>query len=72
MQVRPPAFATGPLRHVHDEMYFGDSADSVGIQMADLCAYFIAKRLEEDFISEGFYRIIEKQVIVSAVEPRRC
>lgn len=29
------------LWHAHDDMYFGDSRDSIGIQMADLCNYFM-------------------------------
>jgi len=33
---------------LHDDMYFGESKYSVGIQLADLCGYFIAKHLQQD------------------------
>ncbi len=46
----------------HDDMYFGDSRYSVGIQLADLCSYFIARHLEGDPQIEGFYQIIEPRI----------
>ena len=45
-QIRPPDYDP-KLWYVHDDMYFGSSKGSVGIQLADLCAYFIAKHLME-------------------------
>ncbi|MGA9058939.1 MAG: DUF3800 domain-containing protein [Terriglobia bacterium] len=68
-QVRPPDFSCGKLQHVHDGMYFGDSKDSIGIQMADLCSYFIAKHLEGDTTAEGFYNTIKDQIVYCKVEP---
>ena len=73
-QVRPPDFGIGKSPntswHLHDEMYFGDSRQSIGLQMADLCCFFIGKHLEGgDVVAESFYRIIENQIIVSAVVP---
>lgn len=51
------------LTFVHDDMYFGDSRYSIGIQIADLCSYFIAKHLYGDSVSEGFYKMIEPHII---------
>lgn len=51
------------LPFVHDDMYFGDSKYSVGIQMADLCSYFIARYLAGDTETEHFYKMIEPQII---------
>jgi len=46
----------------HDDMYFGDSRYSIGIQLADLCSYFIARHLEGDTEIEGFYKMIEPRI----------
>jgi hypothetical protein len=67
-QIRPPEHNPG-LWYVHDDMYFGSSKDSVGIQLADLCGYFIAKHLESDVSIDGFYQIIADQICNSKVEP---
>jgi hypothetical protein len=68
-QMRPPDFDPG-LEHIHDDMYFGDSKDSIGIQLADLCSYFIGKHLEGgDADAENFYQMIEKQIVFRKVEP---
>jgi Protein of unknown function (DUF3800) len=45
-----PYIRKGPLPynrlwHCHDAMYFGHSVESVGIQLADLCTYFMQRRL---------------------------
>ncbi|HEV2493614.1 MAG TPA: DUF3800 domain-containing protein [Terriglobia bacterium] len=68
-RIRPPDWDP-KLWHIHDDMYFGSSKDSVGIQLADLCSYFIAKHLEgKDPAAEGFYSIFEKQIAHAKVEP---
>lgn len=56
--------------HLHDDMYFGDSKYSVGIQLADLCSYFIARHLEGDAEIEGFYRMIEPHIVYSDKYPQ--
>lgn len=53
----------------HDDMYFGDSKYSIGIQLADLCGYFIAKHLEKDAVGDAFYALIEPYVMYSRIEP---
>jgi len=74
-QLRPPTarfmnaqFDTGPWQ-LHDAMYFGNSKDSIGLQLADLCGYFIAKSLQGDTATKGFYDIIKGQIAYSKVEP---
>lgn len=57
------------LRRLHDDMYFGDSKYSIGIQMADLCSYFIARHLDGDAASEGFYKLIEPHIVHSQIMP---
>lgn len=56
------------LPFVHDDMYFGDSKFSVGIQIADLCSYFIARHLAGDADAECFYKMIEPQIISAVAE----
>jgi len=54
----------------HDDMYFGSSADSVGIQLADLCGFFIAKHLKQESAeAEGFYEMIKDRIVYEKVEP---
>jgi len=57
------------LLFVHDDMYFGDSKYSVGIQLADLCSYFIGRHLNGDIETEGFYKLIEPHIVYSRLEP---
>jgi hypothetical protein len=55
--------------HFHDDMYFGDSKFSLGIQLADLCAFFIAKHLEKKVEAEGFYQMIAPHIVFSKTHP---
>lgn len=59
------------LHCVHDDMYFGDSKFSIGIQLADLCSYFIARHLEggSDSDIDHFYKLIEPHIVHSRMEP---
>ena len=45
-----------------DDLYFGDSKYCLGIQLADLCVYFINRHLQGQHDSERFYRIIRDQI----------
>lgn len=60
---------SGALFHFHDDMYFSDSRYSLGIQLADLCAYFIARHLKGDVETEGFYKLIEPHIVFSQTHP---
>jgi hypothetical protein len=71
---RPYMKAFNRLWHAHDAMFFGDSRDSVGIQLADLCAYFMQRQLlkrdadaKDD--SDEFYSKFSSQVICAKPEP---
>lgn len=57
------------IYHLHDDMYFGDSRYSVGIQLADLCSYFIARNLERDAEILGFYELIRPYIVFREVYP---
>ena len=57
------------LWHAHDDMFFADSTDCLGVQVADLCAYFVRLHLEGTPEPENFYDIIAPQVICSKPEP---
>ena len=62
-RLRPPEFNPGSLQLLHDDLYFGDSRYSIGIQIADLCAYFIARHLMGHAEIEHFYKRIEPQLV---------
>jgi hypothetical protein len=50
-------------------MYFGDSRDSVGIQMADICGFFINRHLNQKAYAEGFYQVFSEQIAYEKVVP---
>jgi len=68
-KVEPSDFDPGKTRLLHDCLYFGSSKDSIGIQIADLCAYIIRRRLEGDPIFAGFYDTIKECVSSFQVGP---
>jgi len=55
--------------HAHDDMYFGDSRDSIGIQMADLCNYFMWRHLLKKNGTEEFYRLFQANAVCAKPEP---
>lgn len=57
------------LGSVHDDLYFGDSRYSLGIQMADLCSYFIARHLAGDAEIEHYYKLIEPLIVSARHDP---
>jgi hypothetical protein len=66
-----PLCLSGKLSSLHDDMYFGDSRFSIGIQLADLCSYFIARHLDGDVAIEGFYKMIEPHIVHSKCVPEK-
>ena len=64
-----PPYEGHRLWHCHDDMYFADSKDSVGIQMSDLCNYFVSRRLRNLSDSENFLDCFSKNVSCARVEP---
>jgi hypothetical protein len=63
--------AIQPMPFLHDDMYFGNSQYSIGIQLADLCGFFISKRLEHtsDPNANRFFDMIDRQIMYSRIEP---
>ncbi len=57
------------LWHAHDDMFFVDSTDCLGVQIADLCNYFVRLRLEGKEEKRNFYDLISGQVICAKPEP---
>lgn len=64
-----PSMSSSVLDCFHDDLYFGDSRYSIGIQLADLCSYFIARHLEGDKEIDVFYQIIEQRIYRKTKEP---
>jgi len=52
-----------------DDLYFGDSAYSVGIQAADLCTYLIKRHLEDKRDTETLYQILKPHIVTGKVVP---
>jgi Protein of unknown function (DUF3800) len=59
----------GTLPQLHDDMYFGDSSYSVGIQLADICAFIISRHLKNKPDTEFLYKIIEANIFCGKVDP---
>jgi hypothetical protein len=69
------------LWHAHDDIFFADSTDSLGLQIADLCNYFVRLHLEGIAEKDGvlqlegmkeknaFYELISPQVICAKPSP---
>ncbi len=76
LRTNRPYLSTTKIRlwHCHDAMYFGDSSESVGIQLADLCTYFMQRRLtKRDFDSKDngdeFFEMFSSLAICAKPEP---
>lgn len=52
----------GLLPHIHDDMYFGDSRYSKGLQLADVSCFIIQRHLQEKEDTESLYNIIEPRI----------
>lgn len=49
--------------HIIDTVYFGDSRESRGIQLADACNFFVKKHLMKSLPAERFYEIIKGRIV---------
>jgi hypothetical protein len=58
-KVRSLQHNRGKLGHLVDDMFFGASADSLGIQLADVCNFVIERHLCEKQDTEHLYQIIK-------------
>lgn len=59
----------GALPHFLDDFYFGASRDCMGLQIADLCAYFIGLHLRGVQTAEPFYQLFAEHIQYSEVFP---
>jgi hypothetical protein len=59
----------GILQHLHDDMYFGNSKFSKGIQLADICTLLISRHLAGYSDTEDLYRDLSRMLVKSSVEP---
>ena len=68
-QLRSSSHERGLLKYVHDDMYFGDSSYSVGIQLADVCSYIVLRHLQNKDDTEFLYRRLEPHLFYGITEP---
>jgi Protein of unknown function (DUF3800) len=64
-------FAKHRLWHGHDDMFFGDSKYSVGIQIVDLCSYFMLRHLtmKNDPVGDEFFQMFRHHAVCPIVDP---
>lgn len=62
-------YAASLASYIHDDMYFGDSSHSVGLQVADICSYVVLRHLQGLQDTEDLYRALEPQIFFSRVLP---
>jgi len=62
LQIRPPEYSIGTLDHFHDAIAFCDSRDSVGVQVADMCSYFIGHHLQGNNESKWCYDLFASRI----------
>lgn len=62
----------GELPHVHDDMYFGESHASIGIQLADACCLAILRHLcgRTDDATREYFQIIKHLLYKGKVYPK--
>jgi hypothetical protein len=59
---RPIEYSLGMLEHFHDAIAFCDSRDSIGVQVADMCSYFIGPHLQNDPESQWCYDLFKSRI----------
>ena len=59
----------GILEHLHDDMYFGNSKYSKGIQLADICTLLIGRHLVGYSDTEELYQQLSANIVKYAIEP---
>lgn len=61
-RIRPTKYSFGVLEHFHDVIAFCDSRDSVGVQVADICSYFIGHHLQNNIESQWCYDLFKSRI----------
>jgi hypothetical protein len=67
--VRSSPAVRGTLEHLHDDMYFGSSKHSIGIQLADVCSLLIGRHLAGYSDTEDLYLSLADNIFKCSVEP---
>ena len=68
-RTRSSPLVRGKLAHLHDDMYFGDSKFSKGIQLVDICTLLIGRHLVGYSDTEDLYQQLSENIVKSIVEP---
>lgn len=68
-KVRSVAHNRGRLEHMLDDMFFGSSADSLGIQLADVCNFVVDRHLIGRRDTEPLYELIEPRIYAGRTYP---
>ncbi len=61
----------GLADYLHDDMYFGDSAHSIGIQLADMTAYIILRHLQNQPETEDMFQAIKPTIFYGETVPEQ-
>jgi hypothetical protein len=67
-QLRMP-LTQNRLSHTVDDLFFGSSVCSVGLQVADACNYVMWRRLAENIEDDFFMELMKGQVICAKPQP---
>jgi hypothetical protein len=71
--LRPMAYAKNAeeqrLVVCHDDMYFGDSKYSIGIQLADVCAHTMLRYFRDGNAADEFFQLIEPHTVCARPMP---
>jgi hypothetical protein len=57
------------LGKLHDDMYFGDSSLSVGLQLADVVSFVVLRHLQGKEDTEFLFKQIERNIVFGKIEP---
>lgn len=68
-KVRSSGHNRGKFAHMMDDMFFGNSADSLGIQLVDVCNFLVNRHLMQRRDTEGLYEMIEPRIYVGRMYP---
>lgn len=58
-----PGIPATRFDHIVDTVYFGQSNESYGIQLADACNFFLKQHLAGNQAAERFYAILKDQIV---------
>ncbi len=68
-RVNSSPMVRGELGHLLDDMYFGDSKYSVGIQLADICGFLIGRHLLGKTDTSTLYEQLASNIFKGEINP---